>query len=238
MVKITIVDDNIEFLEFITKIVEQFYKLKQIEHKISVYDKAELILYDIDENINSDIYILDIEMPKMSGLEIARRIRSLKNRTYIIIVTSHVKFALEGYDIRAFQFIPKILNTLENKLIDTLEALQKELMIDNSYYKISLNSHYELIPYREIVYIYKESKNAIIVTSQQKKIAFRETLKNIYGKLSEDYFVFIDRAYIINVMHILKIRNSILTLKNGEEFEISRYHTVKVKNMLSKYWGQ
>ena len=195
MPRIAIVDDQEEYLEEICNLIEKFYFKNGIPYVVNTFSNAQLLLYEMEEKLYFDIYLLDIEMPGINGLSLAEKIRSMDDAGYIVFITSHLKFLINGYDYFAYQFIPK--NNLKKKLISTLESLQKRLDIEEEkFYQICTNHRYEKILYKDIYYVYKDEKYAIFVT-QNGNIPIRETLKNIYKDLEQKEFIFIDRASCI-----------------------------------------
>lgn len=195
MPRIAIVDDQEEYLEEICNLIEKFYFKNGIPYVMNTFSNAQLLLYEMEEKLYFDIYLLDIEMPGINGLSLAEKIRSMDDAGYIVFITSHLKFLINGYDYFAYQFIPK--NNLKKKLIPTLESLQKRLDIEEEkFYQICTNHRYEKILYKDIYYVYKDEKYAIFVTKNG-NIPIRETLKNIYKDLEQKEFIFIDRGGFI-----------------------------------------
>lgn len=129
MPRIAIVDDQEEYLEEICNLIEKFYFKNGIPYVVNTFSNAQLLLYEMEEKLYFDIYLLDIEMPGINGLSLAEKIRSMDDAGYIVFITSHLKFLINGYDYFAYQFIPK--NNLKKKLISTLESLQKRLDIED-----------------------------------------------------------------------------------------------------------
>lgn len=227
MPRIAIVDDQIDYLKEISQFIAKLYFKNGISCTIDTFPRAQLLLYEIEESIYYDIYLLDIEMPEVNGLVLAERIRSIDSEGYIIFVTSHLKFLINGYDYFAYQYIPK--NTLKQKLVPTLISLQKRLEIDKEkYYQICTNHRYEKILYKDIYYVYKEEKNAIFVTVNG-NISMRETLKNIYRDLEKNEFLLIDRGYIVNIVHIMRLYKNTIYLRNNQSLKVSRTYAEQVK---------
>ena len=137
MVKIAIVDDSIEILASIRKIVESITIkfLDDRELEIYTYARAELLIYDLEENMQFDIFLLDVEMPDMNGIELAKKIRKMQENGYIIFLTSHPQFAIRGYDrkVRAYQYLLK--ETMNSRLPEVMEdVIRRCLREEKQYY--------------------------------------------------------------------------------------------------------
>ena len=142
--RIAVVDDQSDFLDDICQYISEFYYRRGISCKIDKFTKAELLLYEIKEDMHYDIYFLDIEMPKINGLELAKKIRDVDNDGYLVFITSHMKFALNGYDFFAYQYISK--DNLNKKLESTLISLQSRFEIDKEkFYQICTKYRLSLI---------------------------------------------------------------------------------------------
>ncbi|MFR3948942.1 MAG: LytR/AlgR family response regulator transcription factor [Ruminococcus sp.] len=111
-----------------------------------------------------------------------------------------------------------------------IRIITKRLDIEGEkFYQICTNHRYEKILYKDIYYVYKDEKYAIFVT-QNGNIPIRETLKNIYKDLEfKKEFIFIDRGYIVNVVHIMSLYKNTIYLRNSKNLKISRTYTEEVK---------
>lgn len=230
------VDDQGEYLKIISDYVSRFYHEKGIPYRIDTFTKAELLIFELQEGKYYDVYLLDIEMPEMNGLDLAKQIRNYDSEGYLIFITSHMKFLLKAYDYYAYQYIPK--TDLKSKLFSTLNSLQKRIETDteNAYF-VHTNNRYEKILYRSLYYIYKEGKNVVFVTESE-NIYVRDTLKNVYKKLEIKDFVWADRGYIVNIVHIMRLRNGVLYLRNGDTINVSRTYIEAVKESIHNYWKE
>ena len=65
----------------------------------------------------------------------------------------------------------------------------------------------------------------------------RKSLQQIFDELQAQEFIFIDRGYIVNIIQIMKISDSMAYLKNGEILPISRSHLQEVKKQINRFWG-
>ena len=65
----------------------------------------------------------------------------------------------------------------------------------------------------------------------------RKSLQQVFDELNTPEFIFIDRGYIVNIVQIMKISDSLALLKNGEQLPISRSHLQEVKRQINQFWG-
>lgn len=233
---IAIVDDQKEYLKEISAYVRNFYFEQGLPYRIDTFFKAELLIYELQDGKYYDVYLLDIEMPEINGLELARQIRNYDMEGYLVFITSHMKFLLKAYDYYAYQYIPK--NDLKKKLISTLSSLQKRIEIDReNAYLICTNNRYEKILYKDLYYIFKDRKNVVFVTDKE-EIYVRDTLKNVFKKLDPREFIWADRGYIVNIVHIMRLKQNTLYLRNGDSISVSRTYTELVKESIHCYWKE
>ena len=108
---------------------------------------------------------------------------------------------------------------------------------DGKAYTIQTNSRLEKIPYKDIYYIERDGKNASIsAVGGVSKV--RKSLQQVYENLNAEEFIYIDRGYIVNIIHIIQIKNGMAVLKNGVSLPISRTHLQDVKAQVTNYWGK
>lgn len=104
MLRLAICDDDIRIIEQIETYIEKI-KNKQIEY--DVFTNAEELLRYQSQNKEYDVYMLDIEMGKMSGLNLARRLREKYANALIVFLTSYSKYVYDVFEVITFDFILK-----------------------------------------------------------------------------------------------------------------------------------
>lgn len=235
MVKIAVLDDQESYFNSIEVITKKFMSERAISYEIFTYISPEDLLYDIAEDNKYDIYLLDVELPTISGLEVARKIREKYYEPIIIYITNYVEYAIEGYEVNAYRYIPKIM--LEQKLPEayalicpSIENKKKE------FYIIEKNHKLERIAYEDIYYIKKDKKYIFIVhkygISNDRKtiVEFIESVKNY------DLFIEVDRSYIVNILHVMSLKDQKIILRNGDSIPISKPKLSYVKKEIMKIW--
>ena len=174
-------------------------------------------------------------MPGISGMEIPQQIKGFLPNVRIIFVTSHTEYAIDAFELSIFRYVPK--NNLEAKLsaavIDAAKLIDLEA---GQEYTIQTINRMEKIPFKDIFYVQRDGKNANIVSSSG-TAKVRKSLQQVFAELNTPEFIFIDRGCIVNIIHIMKISDGIVVLKNGEQLPISRSHLQEVKQKINQFWG-
>ena len=228
-IKVAIVDDNEILRGQISDIVKTGLREKVL---LCGYSKAENLLEDMESGF--DIYILDIEMPGMNGLELAQKIRQKDRNNYIIFVTSYDRYAIQGYRTRAYAYVLK--EEMEHVLPDLLKELERILHDrEQQFYLIETSTNLIKLLYDDILYIYKEEKNSVFVTENGEEHQ-RLSLEKVYHNISSDEFVYADKGRIVNVHNVKKVVKDKLYMTNGDEIMISRSNMKKVKLAVKAYW--
>lgn len=236
LVQIAICDDENGTVAVNENIVKTCLQSCGIGYKITTYIHSHNLLYDIiDDSFFFDLILLDIEMPGISGMEIARQIKSFLPNIKIIFVTSHMEYAIDAFELSIFRYVPK--NNLEAKLTVAVTDAAKLIELEaGQEYTIQTANRMEKIPYKHIFYIERDGKNASIVSSVGTS-KVRKSLQQVFEELNTPEFIFIDRGRIVNIIQIMKISDGMAVLKNGEQLPISRSHLQEVKQQINRFWG-
>ena len=237
MIKIAICDDEQTMVSGNEDVVKDSLKKCGIAFEITTYLKSSNLLADIAEDgFFYDLLLLDIEMPEYSGMEIAQKVKEYLPNIRIIFITSHVEYAIDAYELSIFRYVPK--NDIEQRLAmavkDAAGLIELEAGQD---YTIQKNNRMERIRYKDIIYIQRDGKNAsIVAVNGISKV--RKSLQQVYEEINAPEFIFIERGCIINIIHIIKINDSMVFLENGETLPISRSHLQGVKQYIAQFWGE
>lgn len=230
MYRIAIVDDDRFMGQQVKERIEQNFESDLFQ--MECFTAASQLLSEMEEEWFT-VYILDIEMPGVNGLELAEQIRKRQEHAYIIFLTAYEKYALLGYEVRAYHYIIK--ENMTEKLVRTLQQICRELGTDiRGQYLVKSAGAFEKVALREIYYIYKEQKNSIFVTGRGEKTN-RESLKEVRSKLPEEQFVVAERGYIVNLLHVSRMEKGMLTMENGDQIKIGRGHSREIMQKMCSY---
>ncbi len=230
-------DDSQEYRKKVTEVLQSVAERCDRVMECIEFSRAETLVYHLQAGTYFDIYVLDIEMPGMDGMELAHGIREKYPEVCIIFVTSYSRFALESYEIDAYQYILK--DKLALRLPKAMEKYfrRTDMETEEAFYTISTSSRLERFRCKDILWIYKSEKNAVFVT-KEKIYKQRISLSDIYKMLPEGDFVFIERGIIVNIPYVNGVDGNEITLSGGEILNASRSYLKKVREEITRYWSR
>ncbi len=236
MLHIAICDDDSAAVQSNQKITEDCLKQCGSTGEIAAYTRSDNLRCDITEDgFFFDLILLDIEMPGSTGMELAGKIRPFLPNVKIIFITSHVEYAIDAFELSIFRYVPKndIARRLPVAVCDAIRLIELE---EGKFYTIQTACRLEKLPYKEILFIERDGKNASITTTAG-AARVRKSLQQVYEELAAEEFIFIDRGCIVNMIHVMQVKEGAVVLKNGAVLPISRSHLQAVKAQINTYWG-
>lgn len=235
MLHIAICDDDTVILSKVDELVGVFFRTHCVDCKIQTYQSSENLLYDLQDGINYDLLLLDIEMPGIDGMDLAKVIRDIMPAAKIIFITSHLEYAITAYEFSVFRYIPKTV--IDDKLPPALEDYYKLYRLErNEFYTVEIKNHVEQLPYREILYILKEGKYAVFHLTRGKTQSVRKTLAQVFEEISKEYFYFADRGCIVNLANVVGIDDTGILFPDDQRITISKATISDFKTTMLRFW--
>lgn len=207
------IDDELPALELIKEYVSRFPALKLVQ----IFDDAIAAAEFIRNNL-VDLLFLDINMPDITGLEL---VRSLTDKPLIIFTTAYKKFAIDGFELDAVDYLLKPVDferfsKAVNKAIDYYRYKKKEKTEEKE--ALFVRSEYQLIKINleEIEFIESVEDYLKIYVTIGKPVMTLMTIKAILEKLPQEKFMRIHRSYIIPVAKIKSVLGKKVKLTTAE----------------------
>lgn len=223
MLNIIVCDDEKNCHTKIVNEIKNFFVKSNFEYKIhEFYDYNNAFIKIINEELTNKIYVLDIETPSRSGIDIARLIRKNDVESPIIFLTGHTELGeiVLTKDINFLSFINKFDNStlrLNKSLKTAMKLLDKKHILNftdrGSIYTIECDN---------ILYITTDTvarKSIIITDKHEYKVNL--TLSQLLNLLNTD-FIQTHKSCIVNKSRIVKINNNqnIILFDNGKEIDM------------------
>lgn len=230
---IVICDDKIEDLAIIEKMLLKYSTCHpNINFETEKFSDAHKLFGKIQDNQLADIYILDIIMSKVTGIEIGNQIRKSGNKSIIIYITSSADFALDAYDIHAVRYLVKPVD--EDKFFEAVDyALSYIDVKRGSVYIVKTKDGLEQVPYSQIEYIESSSRMLEVNLTNGGKIksicirkSFDEEIKEL---LDDKSFIKVHKSFLINLRYIKKLNRNNVIMESGASIPVSKKSTVNVK---------
>ncbi|MDE7266759.1 MAG: LytTR family DNA-binding domain-containing protein [Lachnospiraceae bacterium] len=224
MLKVAVCDDSrmdVERLEAI------FDKLSCYPVSYDVYFSAEELLKCISLNRELyHLYIFDIEMPGMTGLELAKKMRESGVKALFVFLTGYTQYVMEAFDVFTFDFIPKpaTIEKLESVIIKAMDYLD---MVKQDFVFQFCKKQFR-VSCVDILYFEKKGRQAVIHTIPE-DFKMNMTVSEILEQLDERVFVQIHASYIVNMEHLRSIEGDEAVMDNGDRLLISRSHKQGLK---------
>lgn len=215
--KIAVCDDMEEDVKYISSAVNQWAEKENIMVDIETFPSAESFLSRYAEQKAFDILLLDIEMPSMNGVELAKRIRKENDAVQIIFITGYTDYIAEGYEVSALHYLVKPLS--ETKLFKVLNRAVLKIRKNEKSLYLSLSGEMIRIPIYEIKYL--EVQQNYVTVHSKKDYTVKKTLGEFERKLDERFYR-MGRSFIVNLSCIDKITKTDVFLSDGAIIPLPR----------------
>ena len=239
MIQAAICDDCPAQAKIIEILLKKYIKERPgIDIVSYCFASGEDLLRSMSEGNSFDLLLLDILMPGLSGIELAREIRKLNEEATMIFLTISKKHALEAYGVSAVQYILKPLKaqTLFPVLDKIIPTINQEKI---RYFLLSTSDSEVKIPYQSIICVelyHRKLKvyldNGKILYGKYIRASFSE---NIAPLLEDSRFIFAHRSFAINIDKAEELKKSELIMKNGVIVPVSRNRYVEIKEAYQSY---
>lgn len=232
MIKIAIVEDDKSDQQILNNYLLRFQEENREALSISICnDGLDFLEFASD---TFDIVLMDIEMPFMNGLSVAKKFRAIDKNAILIFVTNMHQYAINGYEVDAMGFMVKpisyyALSILIKKAIQRIAAFsQAEISIiaNNKYRRIRINDiYYVEVDRYQVTYHLKNGKETI-----------NERFYNVDKQLKDYPFVQCNQCYLVNLQHVTKLDGEIVVC-GGYELKISRRRKQEFEKKLAEFMG-
>lgn len=214
-----VVDDEPVAREIIESFIQ---KTPNLSLAASFSNALETIQF-AQEN-EADVYFLDINMPEINGLSLAKIVNS---DAHIIFTTAYRDYAIDGFNLNVIDYLLKpiafdrFLQAIK-KIPQKRQIIQKTENKNNNENFLFVRSERKMVKvnYRDIIYI-ESLSDYLKIHLQEKTIVTRETISNIENKLPEKLFIRVHRSYIVAVHFIDAYTNEFIEI-NNKAIPISR----------------
>ena len=234
--KITICDDNRSFAASVEARIRDYAAIRGMEIRVrTVYSAEELLQMD---HTGTDVLFLDVEMPGLNGIEAAKELRRTYSDLLIVFVTCWIEYAQAGYRVNAFRYY------LKEQLLSEFDACMDELVEKirerSETVLIYAGGRTSEIPISSILYFEGTQKRSVLLHR-----AGGEGTVECAGKLSDfeellrgKGFLRLQKGFLVNMSHIVKISNYYACLSDGAALKVSERQYADIKKRFILWKGR
>lgn len=230
MIKIGICDDVSVQLSMVYDIVERYCFEHDVDAKVESFETGEKLIEYVDENGFFDIYILDMILPGIRGIEIGRMLRSKGDNGKIIYLTATSEYAVESYAVNAFFYLLKPISnsSISNILDKAIEIVEEERRDRTKVESVEVKTHSgkQMIKTKDILYVDIVNRglcyhmcDSTVLEGPMLRVPFNEAVVQLRA---EDGFIMAGSHLIVNRYNISTLNNSYVTFSSGEELYLSK----------------
>lgn len=230
--QVIIVDDEPKMRQQIANYLKQFAEEQQMKIHVKSYGtSAEFLDEDHKE---ADLILLDVEMPGMDGITLAKEIRKKDTDVLLMFITNMAQYALHGYEVEAIDYVIKPLGyqDLALKMKKAMRFLGRK---EKKQIMLSTVEGMQPVQIEDICYV-EVIRHYLSYHTDEKVYEVRGVMKEAERQLEPYSFVRCNQSYLVNLAKVQNIQGNIVTV-GRDELPISRNKKAAFVDALTRYVG-
>lgn len=239
-IHVALCDDETAYHEITRKLLAEYgRKTSPDSFSLSCFSSGKELLDAISAKGNFDIYILDIIMPDISGIQLGAALREQGDNGLIIYLTSSPDFAVESYSTDALHYLLKPVDNGQffqcmDKAVSRLNRSLSETIA------IKTPDSTRMIPCRNILYAERMNRHIRYYLNNHNVIdgvTFNGSFRNAISALTACYgFLIVGSSFVVNLYYVTEVKKSDLLLTGDHRIPIPRRTYETVKSKWADYW--
>lgn len=240
MIKLALCDDEAEQREAIGILLRKYAASRPaLAIKLAVFSSGRELLAAAEECGGFDLYVLDIVMPGLSGIDVGVRLRELYSGGSIIYLTISPEYAVDSYAARAFYYLMKPAEP--DKLFQVLDQAAEELEKQRSAcITVRRKDGLERVRLDEILYVElsgRVMRYHLADGSSLDSVTVRGPFQTEAASLLADQRFFLCGAsFVVNLFYVTAVEKGFLRLDGGARVPLARGLAAQARQRWSDYW--
>ena len=226
--RIAICDDEQNFLDDFRRITDKLYR--SLDMLVDSFSSGSALLKQFRLKAY-DLVFLDIEMPEMDGITLAEELRTLSEEVSIVFLTSHIEYAIKGYEVNALRYLTK--PTEEQKIRDVIDRVLHKLETEKQLW-IKTDEGDMRLRLTDILFIESQNQNVVINTSTD-SYSVRGNMNDYEKRLTPEGFFRVHRGYLVSLARVTRISGKEVVMEDGTALPVSRSKESKLRDALFSF---
>ena len=227
--RIAVCDDEIVQQKVMQALLQKYFEENDTLAEVKFYSSGQEYLKEKkSEILNTDIFLLDIFMPELNGIDIGKELKSIGAKGKI---TAGNDFITEAFEIQAFSYVqkPVIYEKFSKVMNSVIKSFEKtrymDVVVDREKQRIYLD---------DIEYVETLGRR-LVIYRQDEGVETYLSVKNFMDEYGEEDFLQISRYVAVSKSKIQRIVGRSLYLMNGRELSISEKYLPTTKKLHIEY---
>ena len=179
-------------------------------------------------------------MEGINGIDTVKEIRKRTSELYVVFVTAFITYAIEGYKYDVVRYLLKGNDNFEGLLTECIDAVLQKINFQVEVKEFDFVEGKKSISLEKIYYIESNLHKVVFWIKEESlgKFSLYEKLNKIEEKMKNQKFIRIHQSYLVNMKHIISIKNYKTVLDNGEELPMSKAKFKAAKEAFIEYKGE
>ena len=232
MYNVAVCDDTEEERLWAAEYAGRFFDREGIEVRIETYASGRELL---ESDREYDLYLLDVLMPGMSGIDTAQALAEAKGHPVVVFITSSLESAVEGYRVEAAGFILKPVE--EESFWATMErVVRRRLGVKKAVLPVVHNRVNVELPLERLAWFENRLHRVFVKLADGEILSVNQKLSELQLVLEpHSQFLRCHQSYLVNLDYVDKLEDSCFYMKDGQMIPISRNFYKQSKNAYYHY---
>lgn len=225
--KIFICDDEPQITYEFEKVVQRILPASGIQ----IFHSGASLLDALAEQ-TCDVLLLDIDMPKMSGMDVAKRLSELETKPLLVFVTSHDELVYDSFRYHPFGFVRK--SFFEKEIEKVLRDCEEELESSMRHFSFRANGQDVRLLLSEILF-FEADGNYLKLRAKDGEYRLRSTIAAMENSLGSSGFIRIHKGFLVNQTAIRMFGADEIRLEDGAVLPLGKTYGSAAKQLFMKY---
>lgn len=231
MLKIAICEDESSQREYLCQVVETYFKKNKIDYKLYAYENGVNLL---SEKVFFNLIFLDIDMPGLNGIDLAKRIRCRNKKAKIFYVTGYSEYLHHAFGVHAFSYLIKPVSEeeLHKRIEEAMEYFRAET--EKPVFSLKTLDGIVRVPPEDIYYFEFFMRKIKVVTGKN-EYKMDGTMYQLLEQVREHGFASPHQSFIVNLYHVKKVIGYEIYLSNQAIIPLAQKKAVIFKEQYNNF---